>query len=222
MTQAAAVESPSMSVPAGVSASPPRKYEERKAEGWCLYSASCPRRAEGWPEPTGCHCPQHALKHRKQNAKRQRERRAQLAEAGKCVRCRKPSTTYRCMGCRLLDRCDLPSTSVADGVSVDRSAKIAAATSKDPDGRTRYRGQQKRGQQPKWQLNLQDLRHCSEDWAQFVEGLQKLGGEGALKMHRSDYHSAEIAVAKVGDRVSRRMDDILERLGYFKARRGGG
>lgn len=131
-----------------------------------------------------------------------------------------------CLACRI----KRGRITVSDGggnhaVNQDRSAKILAATSKDPDGRTRYRGQQKRGQQPKHQLNEQDMRHITEDFETLRDGVRMLGQPDKLAMHRSDYQRAELAVAAVGDRMTRRVDDVLERLGHFKQRhgpRGGG
>lgn len=102
----------------------------------------------------------------------------------------------------------------------NRSAAIASATRTHEDGRTRYHGQQKRGQQPNWKLNLQDLRHVAEDFETFSQGIETLATPEAQQRHKSDRTSYELAVAHVGERMSRRTDDILERLGHFKQRHG--
>lgn len=215
---------PSLSGSAGVSADqtePPRGMLQRKLDGWCTYSSACPRRAEGWPDPTQQMCRRHRLKVSKRVRETRSARRAESAAQGKCVRCRKPSETYRCPACRILDRCSLPKLSGSSRVSAetaDRQSEIAAATRTHEDGRTRYHGQQKRGQQPKWQLNLQDLRHVMQDFEQFAQGIVVLATPQAQQKHKSDRVEYELAVAKMGDSVSRRMDDILERLGHFKVR----
>ena len=94
----------------------------------------------------------------------------------------------------------------------NRLDKVAAATRTHADGRTRYHGQQKRGQQPKWQLNEQDLKHVTADFEQFRDGIALLASEEARKRHKSDYQREEFAVAHVGKRMTRRTQDILDRL----------
>ena len=98
----------------------------------------------------------------------------------------------------------------------NRLDKIAAATRTGVDGRTRYHGQQKRGQQPKWQLNEQDLKHVTADFEQFRDGIQMLASDEARKRHKSDYQREELAVAHVGKRMARRTKDIVDRLAGSK------
>lgn len=97
---------------------------------------------------------------------------------------------------------------------MERSAQIAAATSKDSDGRVRYRGQQKRGQQPKWQLNLQDVRHVRMDFETFEKAVRILATPEARQRHAGDREKVEREAAVVGGSMIRRTDDILERLGH--------
>jgi hypothetical protein len=193
---------------------------QRKLDGWCTRSAACPRRAEGWPEPTQQLCRWHRLKEQKRSRLTKKALRAETAAQGKCVRCRKPSETYRCAACRVLDRCSLPALSGAARVTQDKQSEIDAATRTHADGRTRYHGQQKRGQQPKWQLNMQDLVHAYKDFDRFCEGIVTLATPEAQRRHKSDRVAYELAVAAMGESVSRRLDDILDRLGYFKQGRG--
>lgn len=199
---------------------PPRGREERLLAGWCVYGA-CSRRAEGWPDPTHNFCARHRAKEQARVRKAKRKARAALADAGKCVRCRKPSETYRCPACRLLDGCDLPTLSVTAGVTTD---KIAAATRKHADGRVRYHGQGKRGQQPKSQLNQQDVRHARQDFEGFEAGVRLMASPAAETWTRGERERIEKATASLGDRVTGRIDEVLERLGHFKLRqcRGDG
>ena len=203
----------------GATGTPPRGYYERKAEGWCVYGA-CQRRADGWPDPTHYYCQQHRVKVLRRKAKAAVAERHSLRDAGKCRTCRKPSATYRCLACSIKDRSKLVSSRVLMGMVTDREAQIAAATRTHDDGRTRYHGQQKRGQQPKWQLNMQDLRHVTQDFAKFSEYLNVLSTPEAQKRHKSDLRAAELEIASIGESVSRRLDDILERLGHFKQKHG--
>lgn len=195
---------------------PPRGYHERVATGWCAYGA-CERRADGWPEPVHHYCQRHRTKVQAKQRKQRAARRAGDSGAGKCVRCRKPSKTYRCPACRLLDGCDLASVSVATGVATD---KIAAATRKDPDGRTRYHGQQRRGQQTHAQLNEQDLAMARYCWGRFEGGVANLDSDYVKQLHRHQVEKLKVAIASFGERLSGHIDDILERLGHFKQRHG--
>lgn len=126
-----------------VTESPPRGYHERYAAGWCVYGA-CPRRAEGWPDPTHHHCPRHKAKVQARQRLHRRVQRKQLADAGKCIRCRKPSPTYRCPGCAILDGVTLPTGSVSASVVTTHGDQWR----RDNDGWARYRGKGRRGPPP--------------------------------------------------------------------------
>jgi hypothetical protein len=201
------------------------EYEERKTsdERWCTREG-CRRQAL----EDSLLCKRHrrtarAARRTADNARRERRR-----ARGECIWCPGPKPQRAtepggssCLGCRVKrNRIRSTDAGASQPANQDRTAKILAATSKDPDGRTRYRGQQKRGQQPKHQLNEQDLRHITEDFETLRDGVLMLGTPEKLAMHRSDYQRAELAVAAVGDRMTRRVDDVLERLGHFKQRHG--
>lgn len=132
-----AIAGSSQSVVPGVVAVP-RDYKARQAEQWCVYSCACPRRAAGYPDATHNFCDRHRLKVQKKQAKAKRKQRAALAEASKCIVCRKPSPTYRHPECRIRDGSFLPRASVASGV-------VADPFRKDGDGWARYRGKGRRG-----------------------------------------------------------------------------
>lgn len=155
-----------------------------------------------------------------------KELRKARKKAGLCMYCPSSGPVAKvvapekcCEPCRIR-RCRLSSSVGVDGAVDNRGAKIAAATRKGDDGRVRYHGQQKRGQQPKHQLNLQDLRHVEEDFDTFKQCIEKLAKPDMQAKHKSDREKAEKATADVGDRMCRRTDDILERLGHFKQRHG--
>jgi hypothetical protein len=109
---------------------------------------------------------------------------------------------------------------VGGRVGPDRAAQIAAATRLDPDGRSRYHGQGKRGQQPKAELNRQDIRHAKQDFDGFEAGVLLIASPAAEDWSRGERERVELATASLGERASGRMDDILERLGHFKERHG--
>lgn len=114
---------------------PPAGYLERKLGGWCTYGACTRRAAEGVQL-----CSQHRARVNTKQRKRVAKQRAELSEQGKCRRCRKPSKTYRCPGCKILDGGNLPTTGDHTGV-----ATTADPWRKDGDGWARYRGKGRRG-----------------------------------------------------------------------------
>lgn len=163
----------------------------------------------------------------KRRARESMARKRATRRAGKlCIWCPgndpAPATpgSTACLPCRIRRRRIKLSDGGVNGGVNERRLAIAAATRKDSDGRTRYHGQSKRGQQPKWQLNLQDMRHVREDCDTFQQALRTLASPEAQRMHASDRSEVELAAAHVGARMTRRTGDILERLGHFQQRHG--
>lgn len=196
-------------------------YEARKQGPRCT---RCERKAKDDSQYcVRCHREQKRLK-RESWARKYEKRLA----ANLCVRCPgddpNPATegSTACLGCRIKRN----RVKISDGgldVDLERAARIAAATSRDIEGRNgrvRYRGQQKRGQQPKYQLNVQDLRHVKEDFTTFERAINILAKPETQQMHASDRVEVERNTAEVGERMIRRTGDILERLGHFKERHG--
>lgn len=170
-------------------------------------------------------CKQHTRLYRKLDKEAKQRKRAQRRAEGLCIWCpgdspsRATPPSPTCLACRVKHR----KVRISDGaVSLDvylqqRESQIVAATSRDiagHNGRVRYRGQQKRGQQPKTQLNVQDLVHVQKDYDGFVAGVMVLVGSEVDQLHQSDRVKVEKATARLGDRAARRMGDIVTRLGH--------
>lgn len=198
-------------------------YEDRKVQGICTRSG-CRRRASD----DSSLCVRHHRADRRASREYKKRLRDERRAAKLCVWCSnaKPAPASEgstsCLPCRIKRN----RVRAADGgvrVAVHdggRSAAIAAATRKDPDGRTRYHGQQRRGQQTHTQLNAQDLRMATDSWEAFCAGVTILAGEDVKEWHRGKVDSMKIATASQGERCGRHIDDILERLGHFKERHG--
>jgi hypothetical protein len=101
---------------------------------------------------------------------------------------------------------------------VDRSERVAAATRTHDDGRTRYHGQQRRGQQTHAALNAQDLKMASGPLKAFRAGLAELGRPEAKEWPRGEKQRVIDATIHEAKRHIRHLEDILERLGYFGPR----
>jgi uncharacterized Zn finger protein (UPF0148 family) len=130
----------------------------------------------------------------------------------------KPGETS-CPGCRVRRRrIPRPLGGVDNGV--DKASLIAARTRTHEDGRTRYHGQGKRGQQPSAQLNRQDLDFAESAFAAGRDGLGLLETPEVQALPRVQREDVKRAAAHQLDRATRHIDDVLERLGHFKERHG--
>lgn len=170
-------------------------------------------------------CKRHTSVYRKLDKEAKQRKRAKRRADGLCIWCpgdnpsRPTHGSPTCLACRVKHR----KVRMSDGaVPLDvylkqREVKIAAATHTHEDGRTRFHGQQKRGQQPKGQLNVQDLVHVQQDYDGFVAGVMVLVGSEVAQLHKSDRLKVQKATARLGDRAARRMGDITKRLGLDDA-----
>ncbi len=93
---------------------------------------------------------------------------------------------------------------------VEKSERIAAATRTHGDGRTRYHGTGKRGQQPAAVLNQQDAGMARECFGAFLAGVEVLAG--ARDAHRGWRDSVQRATANRGEQARRHIGDVIERL----------
>lgn len=145
---------------------------------------------------------------------------------GECVKChvdnvRKvwPVGSDTCLACRVLRQ----KIRKADGTrdkELDKSDQIAAATRTHEDGRTRYHGQGKRGQQPQAQLNRQDLGMARKALDAGEQGLGLLETDEVKALPRIQRADVKQAAAHQLDRATRHIDDVLERIGHFGKRHG--
>ena len=190
-------------------------YETKKIAQICTYNR-CTR------EPTDGSqlCVRHLAKQRKRDAKYKSKVRQERRDAGLCAFCAVKSDTYRCRACAIEAGFVASMKSVQS--SVDKQARIAARTvaNADGDGRTRYRGQTRKGQQTHAQLNVQDLGWARENFEAFAAGVTILGSEEAKAWRREERAQVTAATGNQAERACRHIDDILERLGHFKQRHG--
>ena len=155
-------------------------------------------------------------------------RRAERRARKLCIYCaRAVNDDYACSDCRVrvnryvrrwVTRARDVSNAVNHGEERDR--RIAARTVTHGDGRTRYHGQARRGQQTHQQLNRQDLAMADQAYEAFKAGVTLLGSEEAKTWPRGDRERVMLATANQGERHGRHVDDVLERLGHFKQRHG--
>jgi len=172
------------------------------------------------------HCAPHRIAERAYKAKWAKKRRKQARRARRCPDCPrdaarlKPGERIWCKAHRIAR--NRISALYICGVEnhVEKSERIAAATRTHEDGRTRFHGQQRRGQQAHAQLNRQDLEMADQSYTAFKVGVTLLGADEAKVWPRGEVERVKAATASQGERATRHVDDVLERLGHFKQRHG--
>ncbi len=161
-------------------------------------------------------------KHKREWRARQRRRRARNKECRDCGEKLGVGERIWCKEHRIARHRVSALRPAPGGVAsgVEKSERVAAATRKHADGRTRFHGQQRRGQQTHAQLNKQDVVMADSCFDAFKAGIDLLGGEQAATWSRGERERVAKATANQGERTSRHIDDVLERLGHFKQRHG--
>lgn len=131
-------------------------YQARKESGRCVHP--------GCDEPASedsVRCVAHAADQRKRTRRSLRRTRRALAEAGRCVVCRRKSSTYRCAGCSAREG-RIPTVGANNGDNQPPSTP--AKWRVDPGTNwNRYRGKAKRGKPPTALLDDQDLDFAVEE-----------------------------------------------------------
>lgn len=95
---------------------------------------------------------------------------------------------------------------------VNKSARIAAATSRRNEGRDRYRGTQKKGQRPHSVLNAEDVAWAAESFDAFRAGLIELAKPEVAAWRRHELEQVKAATANQGQRAQRHIGDVIDRL----------
>jgi hypothetical protein len=151
-------------------------------------------------------CREHLADKRKRDARWRTDQRDARRVAGLCVWC--PSSGR------------LPRAVEGVDKGVDKEQRIAVATCRHADGRTRYHGTRRRGQQPAARLNMQDARRAQERFEAFQAGVRLLASDEAKTWTRGQRERVEKATASCAESASGHIDDVLDRLGHFKVRHG--
>lgn len=168
----------------------------------------------------------HRVYRRLDREAKQRKREARRAN-GECIHCpgdRPAKATLgstSCLGCRVRrNRIKPTDGGVQPGVYPGRDQQIAARTRTGADGRTRYHGQGKRGQQPRAQLIGQDIRYAREGIAAAEAGYALLDTDEVKQLPRIQRDDVGKAADHQLERVIGHLEDVLERRGHWQQRHG--
>ena len=139
-----------------IAAATPRldlSYIDRKLAGLCT-RRGCKLKALD----DGQLCKKHRTAARRATKRWDAKMRKQRRAAGQCASCGAKSKAYRCLTCRTKRRARI-ATGTDNGLDkyAERMDRIRARTFVEADGRTRYRGQERRGRQTVADLDEQDI-----------------------------------------------------------------
>jgi len=187
------------------------EYLNRKLAQKCLESGCDAPLLEG-----SARCERHdaACKARQRASIARRRKRFGRREGGaRCKRCGAPRERYKpCRKCAI-ERAELAKLNLPPEITdTEKAARIAAATWIDPDGRVRYRGQMKRGQQPHSELNKQDFQWTDECLRAFKAGVRLLDDPLSKDWDREERARVKAATANQGERAARHIGDVVQRL----------
>lgn len=137
-----------------------------------------------------------------------------------CVDCGGPRPRGRasCMACAVRHGRVMQRYRKSAGASKDE--RIAAATMVHPDGRERYHGQRKRGNQPHLQLDEQDIGYAQSMLERGLAGLRLYESaevQALPRIQREDVRAEALALL---NRATGHTEDVLERRKFFEAKPG--
>ncbi len=181
-------------------------YLARKVNGRCT-RPGCRRRASG--ESVLCHGHrQAAISYQNRYNRRKRKNRKvcldcprKTGEGRYCIRCASRRTARR------------PRKIRAGEKAGEKKAAIERRTSLDADGRSRFHGQERRGQQPRAQLDKKDIQDAIAALVQADAALDMVRSPGNATLPRMQIKEAVDAVLYVGALGCRLFGDVLLRNG---------
>lgn len=193
----------------------------KQIAGQCCYSGCTDKALDG-----SDYCDPHDAHERGRDANKKRRRRQRLAQAGLCVagcgrkvpRKRKPDGSVmqrRCNGCKkVLRDARVPDDAGSVPGASSEPDRITHEVEGDGYARKRFHGQQRRGQQKRWQLDLQDLDDAIDRLQRTKRGVilaREAEEAGVPRVQRDEIRFEAMSHAAHAGRF---VDDVLERNGY--------
>lgn len=191
-------------------------YQQRKERGICT--------RPGCPHPA-CEDSLLCKKHRMLAARALRRHRRRRRKAREIAE-KRWAAQRRCLGCgekrlkghehcaKCLVRFDRVEKLVGNHERNPKADRIASNTSIDADGRSRYRGQGKRGRQSVAQLDDQDFRFALDALQKARDGIAFIA-QKAAGLSKNERKAAIDAALAHALHSSRLVEDVLDRHGFF-------
>ncbi len=185
-------------------------YDDRKEAnantGRCV-RPGCRRRCSG--DTLLCHGHRQAA-----NAARARYNKRKRGNRMECLDCsRKVEDGGRCLRCRARLTARRPRKMRGGETVGSKQERIAARTIVDADGRTRFHGQPRRGQQPRAQLDEKDIDDAVSALLRTKAGLAVIRSPAHADLPRLQLKDAIDAVLAIGALGCRLFGDVLIRNG---------
>ncbi len=181
-------------------------YDDRKIDGRCTRHGCMLLATDD-----SLLCNGHALAARKARKRHNKKQRAAKRAKGMCDDCTSRAVTgWYCLRCNTR-RNILRRTTVTSGESTgDKYARRSARMIVDDTGRMRYRGQVRRGQQPRYQLDVKDIEDAVSALLRVKEGLAAIN---ASDLRGSQVKEAVAEILAIGALGCRLFGDVLLRHG---------
>jgi hypothetical protein len=183
-----------------------QSYQDRKVAEACTYPG-CDRA----PDDDCNECSHHRAASKERRIRYRVKQRREWLKKKLCLRCggkRKQGRTW-CAACLIkLDRLRTADRDKQRDKMPDRTTRESEA---DGYARTRYHGQSRRGQQPGWQLDDQDLDEAISLLQRTKQGLElarDAEAAGTPRIQRQEIKDAALALAA---QASRFVDEVLDR-----------
>lgn len=177
--------------------------------GECLYPGCREEHADD-----SLFCSAHRDSERARQKAFRRQRRQEWEAKRLCTRCgrkRKPGHGWGCPKCII----ELGATQYRFVTThVHKSKRIASRTEVDPDGRTRYRGQERRGRQSAQQTDESDLLEAKKAIDKAIAGLALARSPEVQQLPRIQREAAKREALAQADHGSRFIEGVLERNRY--------
>jgi hypothetical protein len=195
-------------------------YHQRKERGLCT-RPGCPERGDGGE----CDAHQRDSNARKRKAKRKAKQRALAARRAAKQLAKIHAKRRVCLTCgakRVPGQKHCAKHLVANGVvsemlgdkSVDKTARIRAATHVDRDGRSRYKGQTRRGQPKRNAIDAKDLGYALDALGRGTQGLALAAELETVALAKSERKAAEDEALAQLHQARGFIDDVLARHRY--------
>lgn len=202
----------------------------KRIRGECLYSGCTEEALDG-----SDYCAPHDAHERGRDAGKKRRRRQRLADQGRCIvsgcgrkvaKRKRPNGAIqqrRCPHCSKLKLADEQEArekrgvpGVDSGVPGDSTDKLRTREVMEADGyiRTRGVGQSRRGQQKRWQLDLQDIEDAIDRLQRAKRGILLARDAEEAQVPRVQRDEIRFEACAMARHASRFIDEVTERNGY--------
>ena len=190
----------------------PRTYQDRKVAIVCTRPGCTAEPSDDCNE-----CPPHRLDSQKRRRRHRLKNRRLWAKKRLCLRCGGKRKQGRKWCAKCLIREDRARSLAEDKQRDNNAERVTREVEGDGYARTRRHGQARRGQQPWWQLDAQDLDDAIVLLQRTKAGLELARDAEAAEMPRVQRQEIKHAALALAAHAGRFIDEVLDR-NHYKAK----